>query len=271
MRATMRRLLLSALIVLSFVAPPRAGETAWQEVAPGVSLRLVSTGEVAADGRTLIGLEIDMPETTKTYWRIPGETGIPTELDISGSKGVRDHRVLWPYPTVETREGYVDYVYYGPVVLPVELTVEGPSAHLELQALLGICSDICVPVTAAFSLSLDGERDPGNALRLRQALAQTPAEWTDAGSPLGKVRYDPDAKALSVELKGRQLGAADLIGAFADGTPLLGAAEPDPSGAYAILPVLDNVEPRALAGRPLELVFRTDLGAFSIETIVAAD
>lgn len=271
MRATMRQFLLSALVVLSFIAPLRAGETAWQEVAPGVSMRLVSTGEVAADGRALIGLEIDMPESTKTYWRIPGETGIPTELDISGSQGVHTHRVLWPYPTVETRDGYVDYVYYGPVVLPVELTVEGPSAHLDLQALLGICSEICVPVTAAFSLSLDGGRDPGNTLRLRQALALTPAEWTDAGSPLGEVRYDPDAKALSVELKGNQLNAASLIGAFADGTPLLGAAEPDPSGAHAILPVLDKVDPRTLAGRPLELVFRTDLGAFSIETIVAAD
>lgn len=271
MRAIMRQFLLSALVVLSFVGPLRAGETAWQDVAPGVSMRLVTTGEVAPDGRMLIGLEIDMPETTKTYWRIPGETGIPTELDISGSQGVRTHRVLWPYPTVETRDGYVDYVYYGPVVLPVELTVEGPSPHLELQALLGICSDICIPVTAAFSLSLAGGRDPGNALRLRQAVALTPAEWTDAGPPLGEVRYDPVAKGLSVEIRGRELSPASLIGAFADGAPLLGAAEPSPSGAHAVLPVLDKVDPRTLAGRALELVFRTDLGAFSIETIVAAD
>lgn len=271
MRATMRPLLLSALVVLSFVAVSQAGETAWQEVAPGVSMRLVSTGDVAADGRTLIGLEIDMPGTTKTYWRIPGETGIPTELDISGSQGVRAHRVLWPYPTVETRDGYVDYVYYGPLVLPVELTVVGSAAQLELDALLGICSDICVPVTASFSLSLAGERDPGNALRLRQALALTPAEWIDAGSPLGEIRYDEEAKALSVELKGEELNPASLIGAFADGTPLLGAAEPDPSGARVVLPVLDKVDARTLAGRPLELVFRTDLGAFSIESAVAAD
>ncbi|WP_379994674.1 protein-disulfide reductase DsbD domain-containing protein [Devosia nitrariae] len=267
----MRPLLLSALIVLSSVAASWAGETAWQEVAPEVSIRLVSTGEVAADGRTLIGLEIDMPETTKTYWRIPGETGIPTELDVSGSEGVRAHRVLWPYPTVETRDGYVDYVYYGPLVLPVELTVEGSTAQLELKALLGICSDICVPVTAAFSLSLAGERDTGNALRLRQAFALTPAAWTDADSPLGEVRYDGEAKALSVELKGKELNPTSLIGAFADGTPLLGPAEPDPSGTRAVLPVLDKVDARTLAGRPLELVFRTDLGAFSIDSTVAAD
>src|SRR4051794_13151584 len=107
-------------IGLAFIAVPvQAGETAWQEVAPGVNLRLISSGQIKPDGTTLVGLELDMPETNKTYWRVPGETGLPTELDFSGSTGVHGHKILWPYPTRHETADYLDYVYFGPVVLPV--------------------------------------------------------------------------------------------------------------------------------------------------------
>jgi DsbC/DsbD-like thiol-disulfide interchange protein len=44
-----------------------------------VKLRLISTGQIKANGTTLVGLEIDMPETSKTYWRVPGDTGLVAE------------------------------------------------------------------------------------------------------------------------------------------------------------------------------------------------
>ncbi|WP_160299990.1 protein-disulfide reductase DsbD domain-containing protein [Devosia geojensis] len=267
----MRRLLLSVLLAVCLPIAVSAAETGWQEVAPQVSIRLISSGEVGPDGRMLVGLEIDMPVNTKTYWRVPGETGIPTEIDISGSRGVRDPSILWPYPTVETRDGYVDYVYYGPTVLPVELTVEDEAAHLELKALLGICSDICIPVTAALSLPLAGRApDAGNRLRLHQAVALAPIEWSDPGPPVGEVRYDGKARALAVEKGEGELAPADLIGAFADGAPLLGAAQADASGR-TLLPLLDEVEPQALAGRSVELVFRTQSGAYSVTRTVITD
>ena len=75
-------------IFASLLSPAFAAETAWQDVAPGVRLRLISTGVVKPDGTTLLGLEIDMPETTKTYWRVPGDTGLPTVLDFTASTGV---------------------------------------------------------------------------------------------------------------------------------------------------------------------------------------
>ncbi len=267
----MRRSLLSVFLAICLPIAVSAGETGWQEVAPHVSVRLISSGQVEADGRMLVGLEIDMPQNTKTYWRVPGETGIPTEIDISGSRGVRDPSILWPYPTVETAGGYVDYVYYGPTVLPVELTVEDEAAHLELKALLGVCSDICIPVTAALSLPLAARvPDAGNRLRLRQAVALAPIEWSDPDLPVGEVRYDGKARALAVEKGEGERVPADLIGAFADGSPLLGAAQPDVSGR-TLLPLLDEVDPKALAGRSIELVFRTQTGAYSVTRTVITD
>ncbi|UXN73700.1 hypothetical protein N8D56_23620 [Devosia sp. A8/3-2] len=54
--------LLSALALLAAtLTPALAGETPWQEVAPGVKLRLISSGLIKPDGKTLLGLEIFMP------------------------------------------------------------------------------------------------------------------------------------------------------------------------------------------------------------------
>ena len=59
----MRSLFILALLC-PLAAPASAGETPWQDIAPGVQLRLISAGQVRADGTTLVGLEIDMPPTT---------------------------------------------------------------------------------------------------------------------------------------------------------------------------------------------------------------
>src|SRR6476660_63422 len=93
---------LSVLIsMLALASPAIAAETPWQEIAPGVKLRLISNDTLRADGTTLAGLELDMPQSMKTYWRVPGEAGIPTELDFSGSSGVAGDQMLWPYPRIE--------------------------------------------------------------------------------------------------------------------------------------------------------------------------
>jgi DsbC/DsbD-like thiol-disulfide interchange protein len=187
----MRPILLATSLALLAV-PAHAGETRWQEVAPGVSMRLISTGQIKPDGTTLVGIEIDMPETTKTYWRVPGDTGLPTELDLAGSSGVAGHEIHWPYPTRHETAAYLDYVYFGPTVLPLVLRVNAADAQLELSATLGICSDICIPAQAQFSLPLaDANPDRPNGLRLRQALALAPMPWQDDKQPVWNCRPTP--------------------------------------------------------------------------------
>src|SRR5690606_25505787 len=136
----MRPSFLAAAALALLAQPAFAGETAWQEVAPGVNLRLISTGQIKANGKMLLGLEIDMPLTTKTYWRVPGETGLPTELDFSTSPAVIDHQILWPYPTLSSQGGYLDYVYSGPTVVPNEVALAPGAAHADRVAMPGVSS-----------------------------------------------------------------------------------------------------------------------------------
>ncbi|MBU1306914.1 MAG: hypothetical protein KKF33_15525, partial [Alphaproteobacteria bacterium] len=227
-----------------------AAETAWQEVAPGVKLRLISTGQLKADGTTLVGLEIDMPDHTKTYWRVPGDTGLPTEFDFAGSPQVTAHQVLWPYPTRELSDGYLDYVYFGDTVLPVELTMAPDTRQLDVSATLGICSDICVPAQASFSLPLDDAApDRANGLRIRQALALVPITWTDARQPIDDVVYDAQTGMLSIRVGADAVDLDSLIVATASGLPVFGAPQKSPEPNIVLVPVQGDADDVDLAGQ----------------------
>jgi len=255
--------LIASLALLA--APAHAGETAWQDVAPGVKLRLVSTGQIKADGTTLVGLEIDMPQTSKTYWRVPGDTGLPTELDFAGSSGILDHQVLWPYPTRHETEDYLDYAYFGPTVLPVELTVTPGAPNVELNAVLGVCSDICVPAQARFSLPLtDAEPDRPNGLRIRQALATWPMPWSGDPQPIGDVELWQDAEMLAVHVGDPGLDPASLIASTEDGEPLFGTPQKSPEPNLVLIPILGQGDDIDLEGQAVQLTFLTGMGAFEV-------
>lgn len=254
---------LFALIALA-AAPACAGETPWQEVAPDVRLRLISSGTIEPDGTTLIALEIDMPQASKTYWRVPGETGLPTVLDFAGSTGIGGHQIVWPYPTRQDTEGYLDYVYLGPTVLPIEVEVSSSQPHAEVDAMLGVCAEVCLPAQAKFSLPLtDASPDRPNGLRIKQALALTPMSW-EGKTPVSEVSMSPDGSHLEVRLSGDELDPASLIAATEDGEPLFGTPQNSPEADLVLIPVLAAGHAADLEGQAIELTFMTDHGAFEV-------
>ena len=266
----MRQTPLAALCLVLAAAPAFAAETPWQEVAPGVKLRLISSGTVAADGTTLLGLEINMPETTKTYWRVPGDTGLPTVLDFAGSSGVNSHEIVWPYPTRDQTESYLDYVYFGPTVLPVAVKLAGKQASVEVSAALGVCSDICIPAQAKFSLELDGQADMPNGLRLRQSVADAPIVWSDQAQPLGELELRVNERMLAIRVLDPALDPDTIIAATADGEPLFGAPQKSPEPDLVLLPIQGKGDLTKLVGRDVQLTFITDMGAYELMRTVPA-
>lgn len=183
-----------------------AGETAWQEVAPGAQMRMISSDKHTGT-TTQLAIELRMAPALKTYWRVPGETGIPTQISMSLDGVSQELEIHWPYPKAEVTKGFVDHVYHGDVVLPVSLQVpDGASRDvISAEVIMGICSDICVPVRAAFELPLQTQKpDMGNGLRIRQAFAQIPIGWDGDATPIVGVW---NAKDNAVEF---ELAAADI-------------------------------------------------------------
>lgn len=257
---------LSALATLALITGSAlGGETPWQEIAPDVEMRLISTGKIKPDGTTLIALEINMPENTKTYWRVPGDTGFPAELDFSDSDGVGGNTIHWPFPKRDQTADYLDYVYYGPTVLPVELELTADAPELKLQAVLGVCSDICIPAQASFSMPLrDGKPDSANALRIKQALALAPIEWPQDEPSFGEITYDPASAQLRIPIVSPAVELDSLIVTAPNGMPPLGTPQKSPERNLVVVPVLSGADEISMDGQIVQLTFMTSEGSFEI-------
>ena len=259
----MRSLVLIAATLTA--APVLGAESAWQELVPGVKARLVTSDVLNADGTTLAGIQIDMPQNYKTYWKTPGQTGIPTQIDLAGSKGVDGYEILWPYPTVDNAAGYLDYVYFGPTVLPLELKISSDTAAAVVSAVMGICSDICMPAKVSFAMPLEFSKpDAGEGLRLRQALANTPMPWQQNPEPIGDVIVDQSGGSLKVKVDDARLDPTSLIASFGDTSLLFGVPQKSPEPGIVLLPSLGNETLEGLEGQPVQLTFMTDMGPFEV-------
>ncbi len=121
-------------------------------------LRLVSAVEGVKRLDSLrIGLQIKLAPGWKTYWRSPGDAGIPPQLDWSGSENLKSAEILWPLPEQFEAYGFSSWGYQNEVVFPIDITLQNPGEPLDLKLRLqlGICEDVCIPYTHEFALSLD--------------------------------------------------------------------------------------------------------------------
>ncbi|HEY8594279.1 MAG TPA: protein-disulfide reductase DsbD domain-containing protein [Devosiaceae bacterium] len=257
----------NALILLLLTMPTAAlaGASPWQEVAPSSRVRLVTSDALGPDRTTWIGIELDMPQDFKTYWRVPGESGVPTQLAIEGSSGIGSAEIAWPFPSRETGTGLLDNVYHGHTVLPVKLTMDAAAASLKATVTMGICSEICVPVQARFDMPLSFDRpDHAQGLRILQARADAPIAWDKGPEPIGPVTFDRRAGALQVTLTGDGFDPASLIADVGDPAIVFGTPQKSPIPGAISIPLLGSLPSGGLEGRTLVLTFMTEDGPYEV-------
>jgi DsbC/DsbD-like thiol-disulfide interchange protein len=106
------------------------------------------------------GIEIKLDTGWHTYWRDPGDSGVPPTFDFSGSDNVKSATVLWPAPErFSDGAGGTSVGYVGRVVLPVEVAPEDPAKQSLLHLKLGyaVCGNLCIPAEAKLQLALNGK------------------------------------------------------------------------------------------------------------------
>lgn len=174
------RSLAYALPILGFSAiaplPAAAVVGPWVE-GDNVRVRLIASG-IGADGTLDAALDIELSPGWKTYWRTPGEAGVPPVLDFSGSRNVTQATAEFPPPETFDDGFSVSNVYHDEILLPlrVEITDSGRPVDLVLSADLGVCDQICIPVHIDATLSVPaGEADPAAATQIAAARANLPA------------------------------------------------------------------------------------------------
>jgi DsbC/DsbD-like thiol-disulfide interchange protein len=168
------------------LAPTLAAADAASDWAQGFHsrVRLVSGG--AESGGRLAGVEIVLDDGFKTYWRNPGDAGLPPRFDWSGSQNAGAIEVQWPAPERSTDAAGVAYAYRDRVLFPVVLTPEkaGRQTTLRLAVEYGVCKEICIPARAELELRL-GDEDRRHRGAIDTARASVPRpQPLGSGEPL---------------------------------------------------------------------------------------
>ena len=148
------------------------------------------------NGSHMAALDLTLAPGWKTYWRSPGDAGIPPRFDWSGSENVKSVRLHWPAPQVFQTNGMQTIGYHDRLVLPVEITPKDPGKPIRLKVRmeLGVCDEICLPAALdlAADLATPGAADPS----IRAALARRATTAEEAGITGVSCQVDPIADGL---------------------------------------------------------------------------
>jgi DsbC/DsbD-like thiol-disulfide interchange protein len=172
------RLVAAVLLGAALSTAAAAAESPWIK-ATDSKVRLISAA-VAVDGRerTAAGVQIRMEAGWKTYWRNPGDSGVPPAFDWSGSSNLQRAEVLYPAPRRLADANGAAIGYEDEVVFPVLITPERPGepVALKLNLSYGLCKDLCIPNEASLTLELPAKEatDQGDALLLTRFLDLMP-------------------------------------------------------------------------------------------------
>jgi DsbC/DsbD-like thiol-disulfide interchange protein len=141
------------------------------------AVRLLAGSPLNADGSLRAGVEIRLAPGWKTYWRYPGDSGVPPVFDFSKSENIKSISILWPAPHRFTDDGGASIGYKGGVIFPVHVVRESPNrpATLRLAVDYAVCEKLCVPAKGEATLEL-ASTPSAHESRLAAAEAQTPKE-----------------------------------------------------------------------------------------------
>src|SRR5580693_10328777 len=152
MRAALR---LAALVFASSVALQAHAQDSspWQQDGHS-AVRLLAGSR---SGAVLLGgIAFQLQPGWKTYWRTPGDSGVPPRFDFSKSDNIEAVPVLWPAPTkFDDGAGGHSLGYHDQIVLPLRIVAKNADKPVTLRAAVNyaVCEKICIPVEANAELA----------------------------------------------------------------------------------------------------------------------
>src|SRR5690348_14650316 len=160
---SVRDLLPKSLVVvcsLMWAAPAIAGDASDWAMDIRSAVRLIAASAPANGARYRAAVEIRMDPGWHTYWRYPGDSGVPPKFDFSNSGNVREVRVLYPAPHGFSDEAGVFIGYRDHVIFPVDVTPRDPQKPitLKLDLFYAVCDKLCVPAAGKIGRASCRER-----------------------------------------------------------------------------------------------------------------
>lgn len=184
-----------------------------QQIPENVLRAEVLDGWRTASGTHMAALRLTLAEGWKTYWRAPGEGGIPPSFDWSGSANIASVAFHWPRPDVFDINGLRTIGYHDELVLPMEFTAREADAPMSVTAriALGVCEDICIPVEVSVIADLPRQSTVDPAIEV--ALAQQPLRGKRTGVKAIHCTAEPikDGLRLTARIDIPTTGAEEVV------------------------------------------------------------
>ena len=265
-----RPLLLTVSLIAAGLGGPAHAETSrWSEDMQS-AVRLISGETATAPMRA--GVEMKLTAGWHTYWRYPGDSGVPPQFDFSGSDNLKSAVVLYPAPTLHKDSAGETIGYENDVIFPVEVTPKDASKPVKLHLAMdyAVCEKMCVPAKGEADLILQPKKGAPDA-RLREALARVPQKETAAAAGLSVKR---DGKTAVVTFP----APADTpVTVFAEGPtkdwalPIPQPVADAPAGKRAFSFKLEGQPPGTDIAKPVDLTFTILEGQRAIEVTARLD
>jgi thiol:disulfide interchange protein DsbD len=226
--------LLAAACLAAFLLPAAASAQSAGSVVTTQRVRaelLAQAPQGIQPGQPLwVGLQIAHQPEWHTYWKNPGDSGLPTELKWTLPPGIEAGEIAWPVPRKIPVGPLANYGYEGTVLLPVPLTVTPafqPSAFgdakIELKASWLVCKRECIPEEGSFTLKLPVRSTTALNATLFQAAWDAQPKQIDAAA---SARVD--GQKLQVRVPGLPAAARGKTLEFFPETPEI----VDPAGKW---------------------------------------
>ncbi len=247
-------------LTFAWCAPASAADTsAWSQDSKSAT-RLIAGSHKTGDTHYRAGIEIKLEPGWHTYWRYPGDSGVPPRFDFSGSDNVKTAKAMFPAPHLFTDETGNSIGYTDNVIFPVEVTPKQPGkpVTLKLKIDYAVCEKLCIPAEGKAELTLADGTSTQDA-PLKAAEARVPQVVSAAKAGLSLRRLNNAAKPLiAVDLK---TGSEKPVGFFVEGPtpewalPVPKPAPGAPKGHRQFRFTLDGLPPGVSPKGPFDLTF----------------
>ena len=212
---TFKRFLFATLFIAACGLPHwAAAQNIFGNAASPGSSAVVSTPEVRAElmawapdgvsaGKPVwLGLQLAHIPQWHTYWKNPGDSGLPTMLEWALPAGISAGEIAWPTPKKIPIGNLANYGYEGTVLLPVPLTVAsdftGSQLNVKLKASWLVCKEACIPQEGDFALTIPAQSSTASNAATFDAAFKAAPQNLSAGASAVSV----DGQRLSVSLAG---------------------------------------------------------------------
>lgn len=203
-----RPALVLSLACLSLSALPLAAEGP-----PGLAGVRILPGWTQPDGSRIGAIEFQLEPGWKTYWRSPGDSGLPPVFDWSASGNLGDVALHWPAPEAIPSGDSLALGYHDRLVLPFTArpAQAGQPVDLTVAVDFGLCKDICVPAHVALQADRPGTApDPAIVAAMARVPDPAPHQPTCELDPIEDgMRVTATLPASTVALAAIELAGSD--------------------------------------------------------------